>query len=103
MKSVIALMSEIEKEACEIVDNATEKKVKMYEEFDNKVVEIDEKYKNMLGDEIEKINNKCKHVYDKEINTVRLDTEKGIEKLDSIYKTKHDKYIDDLFNRIIGM
>ncbi len=103
MKSIIALMSEIEKEACEIVDSATEKKVKMYEEFNNKVVEIDEKYKNKLKDELEKLNNKCKHTYEKEMQKVKEDTDASIAQLDNAYKAKHDKYVDELFNRIIGM
>lgn len=103
MKSVIALMSEIEKEACEIVDNATEKKVKMYEEFHNKVAEIDETYKNKLRDEIEKLNSKCRYTYSQEIQKVKDETKANVAELEKVYKAKHDKYIEDLFNRVIGM
>lgn len=103
MKAIIALMSDIEKEACEIVDNATEKKVKMYEEFHSKVKKIDEKYSIKLKEELEKVNNKCKHTYEKEVHTVQIDTDSNIEELEKKFNTNHKKYIDDLFNRVIGM
>ena len=55
MKSIITLMADIEKEASSILDSASEKKVQMYNDFQNKMTEIDEKYKEKLELELEKL------------------------------------------------
>ena len=103
MKSVVSLISDIEKEASIIVANASDKKLAMYKDLENKMEEIDKKYNNKFKEEIENLNNKYNKSYLEEIKRVEEASDKDILELENMYKAKHDKYIDSLFNRIIGM
>ena len=103
VKSIISLMSDIEKEADEIVQNATNKKSELYKNLEEKMIAIDDNYKNKLTSEIDKLNCKCTSAYNNEIDKVRVSTQKKIKELDDMYKQKYEKYLNSLFKRIIGM
>ncbi|MBE5934714.1 MAG: hypothetical protein E7262_02835 [Lachnospiraceae bacterium] len=103
MKSIISLMTDIEKEAADIVNTASNKKKFMYKQSDEKMTEIDKHYKNKYKQDIDKLNSKCSAALKKEIEKAEQISKKNIEELEKMYESKHDKYIDSLFNKIIRM
>ena len=103
MKSIISLMSEIEKEAADIVDTAIAKKSDLYKSLEEKMISIDKNYDSKMNQEIENLNNKCTSAYNREMDKAKESTDKKIKDLEEMYKTKYENYLDSIYKRIIGM
>ena len=103
MESIISLLSNIEKEASEIVDKSIEKKNEMYSVLKKDIANIDEEYSNRLQKELEDIEEKCKKEQEEVLSNLRTRAEQDIDKLEIAYTKNHDKYIDTLLKKIISL
>jgi hypothetical protein len=101
MEKVISLLFEIEEKAQQIIKRADEEKVKLYEELEKSLLQMENDITAENTAKLKALQSQSDMEFEKERKILIDNCNKQLEELDSIYKNSHDQLVDKVFESLI--
>ena len=99
---VIETLSSIDTRANQIMENALARKKAHAKEFDEKAQIMSDQIQSQCQSHMEALTRELDEENARQINNLSLQAKEDPAALDENYKTNHDKYVREIFSRIIG-
>ncbi|MBB5264694.1 Na+/phosphate symporter [Catenibacillus scindens] len=99
---VIETLSSIDTRASQIMENALARKKALAKEFDEKAQIMSDQIQSQCQSHMEALTRELDEENARQINNLSLQAKEDLAALDENYKTNHDKYVREIFSRIIG-
>lgn len=101
VNEIIAKLADIEDTATRIVASAEDEKKDLKDKMDIKKAEFDQKLKKKTADRIDEIQKELDKQEQKEINELKVTTERSISELQELYKNRRHEWSETIFNSIV--
>lgn len=102
MKEVINQLSEIEKAAGGIVEEAVKKKDEIFKEAEEKKQALDVKINAEVAERIKNLSTNAHTVMEQDMENLKNSTQESLHSIQEIYDHQHSELAQEIVNRIIG-
>ncbi|NLG03626.1 MAG: hypothetical protein GX567_07355 [Clostridia bacterium] len=102
MQEIISQLTEIEKTANSIVEEANNKKAEIFDEMEEKKKEYDLKLQKETENKIQLMNAELEKKRTDDIERLKQSTEQDIKEKQDIYDNRHTAISQSIFKRIVG-
>lgn len=99
---IVTKMLEIEKRAKSIVSEANIRKEHIEEEINSETEKMTTSYINRANLRVQKVMDFENRSAEEKLENIRKDTEKSMAKIKQTYETNKEKWINDLYDKIVG-
>lgn len=97
MNNIISKISEIEASAASIMDAAAERKKEYAKEMEEKTAAFDREIEAETARQLKKLRESMEADAKKLLDAQRRDAEKAIRQMEETYRSRHTKYVEELF------
>ncbi len=102
MDRVVLQLSGIEDEANAVLEKAKEEKTNLYKKYDEDIKKLDKELSTASSKKLAELQKKYDLERDTEEKKLKANCDEKIKLMEDNYNKNRNKYIDDIFNKIIN-
>ena len=102
MENVINKILQIDKEACQRVEQAKQEKIQILSEAKIEETRIKEEHIKRADDRIDKVDEHEKSLADEKITKIEAEKQQKLAALQTLYDQNHTIWEQDIYRRIVG-